>query len=137
MLGQDQLDILDVHNAGSSMGGQLHGLLRDLFQKVVGDLQDLLLGLFVNRIRRIDFSQDILNAFTDQGCRMRACRGGLGGRHGANTGGSRVMRRQGQSPFLCTWLGCGTARNLGDRDGNGSSNRSSRTARATCLSTGT
>jgi hypothetical protein len=135
MLGQDQLNVLDVQNAGSSMVGNLHGLLRDLFQKVVGDLQDLLLGLFVNRIRRIDLRQEILNALTHQGCRMGACRGGLRRRHGGNTGGSCVVRRQGHSPFMCTWSGCGTARNLGGR--GGTSNRSSRTARAAGLSTGT
>jgi hypothetical protein len=134
MLGQDQLNILDVQDAGSSMVGQLHRLLRDLFQKVVGYLQYLLLGLFVNRIRRIDFRQEILNALTDQGCRMRARRGGLRGRHGANTGGSRVLRRQRQSPFLGTWLGCGAGRNLGGR--GGISNGRSRTAGASGLSTG-
>lgn len=117
------------------MVGQLHGLLGDLFQKVVGDLQDLFLGLFVNRIRRIDFTQDTLNALTHQGCRMRARRGGLRRRHGADAGGSRVMSRQGQSAFLGTWLGCGAARSLGGR--GGSRNGSSRTARATRLSTST
>ena len=71
ILGENDLKVADVQNLGSPVMRKAHGLLGHLVQEIVGELQDLLLGVGFDPVIGVDRFDQIGDAWADQGCHVR------------------------------------------------------------------